>query len=317
MTESRKTLAQVAKQLDIGEEQVLAAIRLASSGPVGTAPAISTPMLEELMRAVRTETDRHGLPGGARIFGVTSGKGGVGKTSLTVNLATELAAAGHRTLLVDLDLGLSNAHILAGLKPQQTLSDYLDGTAKLADLIVDGPHGVKLIAGGSGIQEMANLDDRGRLEIIGAISELRPFCDVILLDTGAGVSSSVTDFLAVCDHTIVVTTSNFAAIADAYGIIKIVCQEGYDKPIHVVVNRVKSPTEGEQVYAKLKGCTERFLSLNLNWLGLLPEDHSVEGAVLQRLPFCEAFPASTVTRYLKKIVSTLESYLPALHARTS
>lgn len=254
---------------------------------------------------------------GAAVLAVTSGKGGVGKTSLSVSMATEFASRGFRTILVDTDLGLANTHILAGLKPQKTLSDLLDGTAELSEIITDGPCGMKLISGGSGIRKMANLDERGRMEILTAITDLKPYCDLIMLDTGAGVSSNVSDFVSIADQTIVVTTSNFAAIADAYGIIKIMVQEGYDKNMHLVINRVRSPEEAEQVFNKLKGCTQRFLSFDLNWLGLLPEDNSVEGAVLKRIPFSEAFPASVATRYLKKVVDGIQGCLPSLRTKTT
>ena len=126
-----------------------------------------------------------------------------------------------------------------------------------------------------------------------------------------GISPDQTDFVSIADHTVLVTTSNFAAIADAYGIVKVVVQDGYDKPIHTVVNRVRSPEEAEQVFLKLKGCTERFLGFDLNWLGLLPEDTSVEGAVLKRTPFSEAFPGSVAARYLAKLVSDLERFVGA------
>jgi flagellar biosynthesis protein FlhG len=245
----------------------------------------------------------------AVIVAVTSGKGGVGKTSLSVNLACELSRRGHRTILVDTDLGLANAHIVAGMKPAKTLSDYIDGHAELAEIIETGPSKVKFISGGSGVKEMANLDDNGRARICLAVEELRPFCDVIVLDTGAGVSKGVTDFVSMADHTILVSTSNFAAIADAYGIVKVVVQDGYRNPIHCVVNRVRSAEEAEQVFAKLKSCCDRFLGFDLNWLGLLPEDGSVEGAVLKRAPFSEVFPGSVATRYLAKLVTGLERYL--------
>lgn len=245
----------------------------------------------------------------ATIFAVTSGKGGVGKTSLSVNLACEFSRRGFRTIIVDTDLGLANAHILAGIKPAKTLSDYIEGKAELSEIIEPGPCKVKFISGGNGVKEMANLDDNGRARICVAIEELAPFCDVIILDTGAGVSKGVTDFVSMADHTIVVTTSNFAAIADAYGIVKVVVQDGYQRPIHCVVNRVRSPEEAEQVFLKLKGCTERFLGFDLNWLGLLPEDSSVEGAVLKRAPFSEVFPGSVAARYLAKLVSGLERYV--------
>ncbi|MEZ6038329.1 MAG: MinD/ParA family protein [Planctomycetota bacterium] len=245
----------------------------------------------------------------ATIFAVTSGKGGVGKTSLSVNIACEFSRRGHRTIIVDTDLGLANAHILAGIKPKRSLSDYIEGTAELAEIIEDGPCKVKFISGGSGVKDMANLDDNGRARICVAIEDLAPFCDVMILDTGAGVSKGVTDFVSMADQTILVTTSNFAAIADAYGIVKVVVQDGYDRPIHCVVNRVRSPEEAEQVFLKLKGCTERFLAFDLNWLGLLPEDSSVEGAVLKRSPFSEVFPGSVAARYLAKLVSGLERYV--------
>jgi flagellar biosynthesis protein FlhG len=245
----------------------------------------------------------------ATILAVTSGKGGVGKTSLSVNLGCEFSRRGYRTIIVDTDLGLANAHILAGIKPAKSLSDYIEGKAKLSEIIETGPCKVKFISGGSGIKEMANLDDNGRARICVAIEELTPFCDVVLLDTGAGVSKGVTDFVSLADHTIVVTTSNFAAIADAYGIVKVIVQDGYTKPIHCIVNRVRSPEEAEQVFLKLKGCTERFLGFDLNWLGLLPEDSSVEGAVLKRAPFSEVFPGSVASRYLAKLVSGLERFI--------
>jgi len=268
--------------------------------------SISTKILDAVRSLVTQNGGRQ-----ATIFAVTSGKGGVGKTSVSVNIATEFALRGFRTVLIDVDLGLANTHILAGIKPKNTLSDFIEKNATLPEIIVDGPGGVKYVSGGSGVQEMANLDEAGRAKILDAVREIQPYCDVILLDTGAGVSRGVTDFVSISDHTIVVTTSNFAAIADAYGIIKVMVQEGYKSTMHCVVNRVRSPEEAEQVFMKLKGCTERFLSFDLNWLGLLPEDNSVEGAVLKRKPFCETYPNSVATRYLKKLVTALERYIPA------
>jgi len=255
-------------------------------------------------------------PKGGIVFAVTSGKGGVGKTSISVNMATEFAGRGYRTIIIGADLGLANTHTVAGVKPTKTLSDYLAGKAEISEIITNGPNGVKFISGGSGIKDMANLDDKGRRAILAAITELKPFCDLLMLDTGAGVSSNVTDFVSIADHTILITTPNFAATADAYGIVKVMVQEGYDKPIHLLVNRVRSPEESEQVHKKLSGCTERFLGFELKWLGRMPEDTSVEGAAIKRTPFIEAFPNSAATRYLKKVVSELEKHLPPVKTRT-
>ncbi|MDA0932068.1 MAG: MinD/ParA family protein [Planctomycetota bacterium] len=265
----------------------------------------------EVADAIRGIDEEKAKPSGrrAQVFAVTSGKGGVGKTSVSVNLATALAARGRRTILVDVDLGLADVHILAGTPPRRTLSDFVAGTAELVEVIGDGPRGLKIIAGGSGVKELADLDARGRARVLDAIESLRPHCDAILLDTGAGISSNVTDFLEIADHTICVTTSSFAAIADAYGVVKVLAQRNTPRSVHMIVNRVRSPEEAEQVFRKLQGCCQRFLGFELNWLGFLPEDQNVEGAVLKRSPFCEAFPTSVAARYLQKLATSLEGYL--------
>lgn len=251
-------------------------------------------------------TNMRSGPRRARVLAITSGKGGVGKTSVCVNLAVAMARTGLRIVVVDVDLGLANTHILMGMKPQRTLSDYLEGRAHLPEIVQHHSSGAKFISGGSGIQEMANLDEGGRSRIVRAIQDLQPFCDVILLDTGAGASRSVTDFVALADHALVVTTSNFAAIADAYGIIKIMVQDGFNNPMHVIVNRARSPEEADQVFAKLNSCTQRFLNRDLNWLGLIPEDQSVESAVIRRSPYIDEFPDSVSTKYLMRLVRAME-----------
>ncbi|MEO0479060.1 MAG: MinD/ParA family protein [Planctomycetota bacterium] len=267
----------------------------------------------ELLRMLVREAHGEAL---APIVTVTSGKGGVGKTSTSVNVAVELSKRGRRVILLDADLGLANAHIVAGLRAaDRTLSDYLQGDSDLIDIVMDGPAGLKIISGGSGIKEMADLDQKGRTRIIDAVRALRPHCDLILIDTGAGIGDTVTDFVKAADHTLVVTTGNFAAIADAYGIIKVLAQSGYEKPMHVIVNRARSPEEAEQVFTKLNGCSRRFLNSSLNWLGLLPEDSGVEGAVLQRTPFCIANPNSVATRYLTRLVDALDRVLPSQRVR--
>ncbi|MFQ5503553.1 MAG: P-loop NTPase [Planctomycetota bacterium] len=245
----------------------------------------------------------------AQILVVTSGKGGVGKTSLSVNVATELASRGLRIMLVDADLGLANAHILMGIKPTSSLTDYLENRAGLTDILSTGPSGLKLISGGQGVKEMANIDAEGRTRILDAIYDLRAYCDLVIIDTGAGVSKTVTDFVAIADQTLVVTNANFAAIANAYGIIKVMVLEGYSRPMHLLVNRVRSTEEANQVFQKLKECTEKFLSCNLNYLGLVPEDVRVNVSVQKRTPFTQAYPDTIASTYLKKIANGIEGLL--------
>lgn len=311
----RYTPSQAAEVLGITQERLQAAVAEHASGLPGEVSqdgSLDAAQLESLKRLVHTPQEATAGSGKlAHVFSVTSGKGGVGKTSVSVNLCTEFARRGYRVILLDADLGLANTHILAGVKVERSLSHYLDGQAALEECFVEGPHGMKLISGGSGVKEMADLDATGRQSILDVVQELRPHCDLVLIDTAAGISRSVTDFVSVSDHTLIVTTSNFAAIADAYGMIKVLAQEGYGNLVHLVINRVRSPEEAEQVYKKLKGCTDRFLAFDLNWLGLIPEDNAVEGAVLKRAPFCESFPMSVATRYVKKLANALERYLAA------
>lgn len=259
--------------------------------------------------------DQQGSGNLAKIFVVTSGKGGVGKTSISVNLCTELACRGKRVILVDADLGLANAHILMGIKPEKSLTDYLEGNAALSEILSTGPKGLRLISGGQGIQEMANLDSTARKRIIDAIFDLRNYCDLILIDTGAGVSNAVTDFVEISDQAIVVTNANFAAIANAYGIIKVMVMKGYTNTIHLVVNRARSTEEAKQVYIKLKGCTQKFLEADLNLLGLIPEDIRVSNALQHRKPFTVAFPDTVASTYLRRIIDVLETHIGTTVAR--
>lgn len=260
---------------------------------------------------MQLKPDELNAGGGAKIFVVTSGKGGVGKTSVSVNLCTELACRGKRVILVDADLGLANAHILMGIKPEKSLTDYLEGKADLNEVLSTGPKGLRLISGGQGIQEMANLDTSSRKRIIDAICDLRSYCDLILIDTGAGVSTAVTDFVEISDQAIVVTNANFAAIANAYGIIKVMVMNGYSNTIHLIVNRARSTEEAKQVYIKLKGCTQKFLEADLNLLGLIPEDIRVSNALQHRKPFTVAFPDTIASNYLRRIVEVLEAQIGA------
>ena len=242
----------------------------------------------------------------AKVVAVTSGKAGVGKTSLAFNVGCELSRRGYRTVLIDADLGLASPHILTGARPEQPLADDVSGAATLADVVTPSPCGLRLVRVSSRAGHLADLDDEDRGRICRAVEQLRADCDVILLDTAAGAGRDVTDFVALADETVLVTTNNFAAIADACGVVEVLDRDGFDRPVHAVVNRARSAEEAAQVFAKLRGCTERFLGFELKWLGLLPEHSSVEGAASQRTPLSEAFPGSAAARYLAELVSGLE-----------
>jgi flagellar biosynthesis protein FlhG len=251
------------------------------------------------------------LPNGATtpILVVTSGKGGVGKTSLSVSLAAELAARGKRVILCDADLGLANAHILLGVKPTMSLTQYVEEQAQLDQLMSDSAVGVKLISGGQGVEKMANLDAAGRRLVTDAIRDLRSYCDVLLIDTGAGISRMVTDFVALADLALIVTNANFAAVANAYGMIKVMVQSGHKAPMHVIVNRAHSTEEARQVFSKLNECAEQFLGVSVTWLGLVPEDPRVMQAVHRRAPFAILHPETVASQYLRQNVNRIEEWL--------
>jgi flagellar biosynthesis protein FlhG len=238
---------------------------------------------------------------GAAILAIASGKGGVGKTSVATNLAVDLAGRGLRVLLLDGDLGPANAHILLGTQPRRTLKDYIDGSAQLAEIVQEGPRGVRLISGGSGDVDLADANGSTTTKIVGAVRSLQPYCDVILLDMAAGIGKSVTNLVKIAERVLVVTTPNFTAVSDAYGLVKVLVGDGYRRPMHLIVNRAQSAEEANQVFRRIADCTERFLQFELQWLELLPEDRLVDKAIQKRQPFSLVHPDAMATRYLRKI----------------
>lgn len=231
---------------------------------------------------------------GTRVLALLSGEAGVGKTSLAVRLGCELSRRGHRTLLVDAEPGPAAAPVSPSARPQRSLRESVAGAAPLQDSTATGPGGLRLARGGSRVVE-----------------QLKAAFDVILLDTAPGVGRDVTDYVAMADEIVLVTTNNFAAAADASGVVTALNRDGLDKPVHAVVNRARSAEEAARVFAKLRGSAERFLGFDLNWLGWLPEDSSVDGAASRRTSLSEAFPGSTAARCLARLVSDLERKLEA------
>ncbi len=259
--------------------------------------------LRELVQKKPVKTNKH--PSGLRVIAIASGKGGVGKSNVVINLAIALAKLDYRVVVFDADLGLANVDVLLGMVPQYTLYDILNGQRTLDEVIINGPAGIRVVPGGSGIQELANLDYYQREQLVRGLSHFEDTADFLLIDTGGGISREVLSFVSAADEVLVVTTPEPTSITDAYGIIKIMSRFKVQQDIYLVVNRVTSVAEGQQTAAKLETAAKRFLQVRLAVLGYIAEDRAVGKAVMQQQPLCMAYPHSQAAIDIKQIAAHL------------
>jgi flagellar biosynthesis protein FlhG len=235
-----------------------------------------------------------------RIIVITSGKGGVGKTSLSVSLAIALAQDGKSVTLLDADLGLANINVILGIIPKYNLYHVIKGKKKLKDIIIDVPEGIKIIAGASGFHQLANLDVKQRDEFISSIGELAND-DFLIVDTGAGISQNVLSFVMASDEVIVVTTPEPTAITDAYGIIKAIASQSNEKHIKLIVNRAQSVAEGKRVAQRVINIAGQFLNIKVEELGFVYEDIYVPKSVRNQKPFFVSYPKCKASGCIKII----------------
>ncbi|SHF36920.1 MinD/ParA family protein [Desulforamulus putei] len=244
---------------------------------------------------------------GARVIAVTSGKGGVGKTNLVVNLAVELNRRGYRVAIFDADLGMANAEVLLGIVPQYTLYDYLFKGKSMDEILAASPPGIQIISGGSGFVELANLDYQARKRLGRGLQELDRNFDFVLVDTGAGISKTVLGFVAAAHEVVVVITPEPTSLTDAYGLIKVLSKYNVHNEIMVVVNRAMDEKEAWRTYRSMETTTGQFLQVRLINLGYLPEDSTVVQAVKQQQPFVKMAPSTPASQNLAKIANRLIS----------
>lgn len=242
---------------------------------------------------------------GARVITVTSGKGGVGKTNFTVNLALSLGNMGQKVLLIDADLGMANVDVVLGCSAPYSILNLLEDRFSLEDVVSDGPCGIKFMTGGSGIYHLANLNNLQLQRIISQITLFDRWADFVLIDTGAGISRNVLNFVMAADEIIIITTPEPTAITDAYAMMKAYRGNGGSAPMHLVVNRVQDAREGEIVVDKLNKATFRFLGFTVNSLGFVNEDPAVVRAVKKQIPFTLAYPQALSTRCIENIANKL------------
>lgn len=227
-----------------------------------------------------------------RVIAVTSGKGGVGKTSLTINLGIAMARLGEPVAIIDSDLGLGNVDVLLNITPKYNLRHLLTGERSVEEVMVEGPAGVKIIPGGSGLRELADLADWQIGEVISRLNSIENYARTIFFDTGAGLGRNVTHFLLASDEVLLVTTTEPHAITDAFAVVKVLATERSDIRIHLIVNRAETLEEGRAVADKFLFTGKRFLDLDISLLGIVPDDHLVSKAIKAQNPVMIAYPSS-------------------------
>lgn len=243
----------------------------------------------------------------ARFFTIVSGKGGVGKSNLALNLAIAYGSIGKKTVILDADLGMANLNVLMGIVPRYNISHILTHNKKLEDVIVETEYGISLIAGASGISQLANADEQARIRFLQEIRGLGDY-DIVIVDTGAGASSNVVAFAEAADDVLVVTTQEPTAITDAYSMIKILSQDAKNpiNNLHLVINRVDSSSEGEKVANKLLGISKQFLSISIGYLGFVYEDALVRDCVKKQKPFFANHKKARSSLCISHLVNKLE-----------
>lgn len=247
-------------------------------------------------------------PKPVRVIAITSGKGGVGKTNISVNLGVVLSQMGRRVALLDADMGLANVDILLGLSPKYNLSHVLSGEKSLEDIMLTGPAGLKVIPASSGVQQMAELSNIEQAGVIRAFSEIDRSLDVLIVDTAAGISSSVVNFARACQEIIVVVCDEPTSLTDAYAYIKLLNRDYGLNKFHIVANMVQSIAQGQQLFNKLAKVTDKYLDVTLNYTGAVPFDEYLRKSVQKQTPVLEAFPRSKAALAIRNVALKIEGW---------
>ncbi len=247
-----------------------------------------------------------------QVVAVTGGKGGVGKTNVSVNLSMALAGMGRRVALLDADLGLANVDILLGIKARYTLEDVLRGERELIDILVRGPGGIHIVPASSGVQKMAELGVQEHAGLIHAFSELAPQLDVLVVDTAAGISDLVISFVRAVQEVILVVCDEPTSITDAYALLKVLNQQYGMQRFRVLANMTRSDQEGRALFAKLTRVADRFLDVGLQYIGCIPFDENLRKAVQRQKPVLEAYPQTQASAAFRRLAEQVDRWpLPA------
>lgn len=249
-------------------------------------------------------------PKPVRTLAVTSGKGGVGKTNISVNLGLALTELGRRVLLFDADMSLANVDILLGLQTRYNLSHLLSGERGLEEIIVDAPGGMKIIPASSGIQKLSELSAAEQAGLIRAFGELNYEVDFLIVDTAAGLSSNVVNFARACQEIAVVLCDEPTSLTDAYALIKLLSRDHGVFRFQIVANMVQSPEQGQALFVKLCRVTDRYLDVTLNLLGSIPNDANLRRAVQRQSPVVQSFPRSAAAQAFRDLARSADRLPP-------
>jgi len=243
-----------------------------------------------------------------KVIAVTGGKGGVGKTNVTLNMAVSLAKTGKRVMVLDADLGLANVDVLLGIRVTKNLSHVLSGECTLDEVIVKGPEGVMIIPATSGTQSMVELTDVEHAGLIQAFSSLQTPIDVLLIDTAAGISNMVVSFAQAAQDILMVVCDEPTSITDAYALIKILSKQNGVYRFKIVANMVRSLREGQDLFTKLTRVTDRFLDASLELVACIPFDGNVRQAVRKQKTVVDAFPKTPASLAFKALANRAEEW---------
>jgi len=261
---------------------------------------------EQLRKLVKQNSRPRNI---ARVITVTSGKGGVGKSSLSVNLAIQMSRLGKRVVIFDADFGLANIEVMLGIRPQYNLADLMFRGKTLKDIITEGPENIGFISGGSGIQELIRLSRDQIIYLTQKLFQLDELADIIIIDTGAGIADSVMEFVAASSEVILVATPEPTSITDAYALLKTLNRKSEfsieNTRISMVANRTDVPEEGWELYDKLSIVVDKFLHIPLEYLGDIPQDANVSKAVINQKPVTLLYPNSSASKAITGIAERL------------
>jgi len=248
----------------------------------------------------------------ARVIAITSGKGGVGKTSIVANLGYAFTKLGKKVLILDADLGLGNLDVLLGLAPKYNLSHVIMGEKTIEDILIEGPGKMKILPASSGIQELTNLNRKQKINILTQLDQLIDSVDVLFIDTAAGISSNVMDFNATAQEIVVVVSPEPTSITDAYALMKVLSLKYSEKICKLLVNKTTRPEEGREVFRQLHLVTDRFLDINIEYLGYIIEDEKVTRGVKSQKIVSELFPDTQASRCFRDLARKISAMPPAI-----
>lgn len=240
-----------------------------------------------------------------RVFAVTSGKGGVGKTAVVANTAVLLAKMGKRVLILDADLGLANIDVVFGLAPGHNLNHFFSGEQELDEILVEGPMGIKILPAGSGVQRFTRLDAHEKMRLLEALDAMHNDFDFVLIDTEAGISENVTYFNTAAHEILVVTTPEPTAITDAYALMKLLSTQYHEKHFNLIVNFIKNEEEALDVYRKLTMVANRYLDISIDYIGSIPRDKMMIDAIRKQQVLVELYPESKTSMAFEALARTI------------